>query len=183
MANTAVIYKSQYGSTRKYAMHIASSLKADIYDLDRVKKFEFDKYDTIIFGGGLYAGKIKGIGFLASNVSRLAGKNLIVFTTGIGDPGTASAAQQISKSLGKALPKELMKSVHLYCFRGGIDYGKLSLIHRIMMSMLHSMLAKKKEEELSKDDRDILDAYGSAVDYTNLSSASPLIEYVNIISR
>lgn len=183
MANTAVVYKSQYGATKKYAMHIAQSLKADIYDLDRVKKIDFDKYETLVFGGGLYAGKINGIKFLAANASKLLEKNLVVFTTGIGDPGNAKNFQNISKSLKTALPEKLMKNTKLYCFRGAIDYGKLGFMHKMMMSMLHGMIAKKKEEELTKDDRDILDSYGASIDYTNLGSASPLIEYVNIISR
>ena len=178
MADTAVIFKSKYGATRKYAMHIAQSLEADMFDLERVKKFDFGKYNTVIFGGGLYAGSVSGIKFIASNADKLTGKNLVLFTTGLGDPTVAKSTQVISKSLSKALPEEIMASAHLYSFRGAIDYAKLSFMNRMMMSMMHKMIAKKSEDKMTQDDRDILDTYGKAIDYTDLSTTSSLIEYV-----
>jgi len=178
MAATAVIFKSKYGATRKYAMHIAQSLEADLFDLERVKKFDFGKYDTIIYGGGLYAGSVNGIKFIASNADKLKGKNLVLFTTGIGDPTVAKSTKVISKSLSKALPEEIMANAHLYSFRGGIDYANLSFMHRMMMSMMYKMIAKKSDDEKTQDDKDIIETYGKAIDYTDLSTASSLIEYV-----
>ena len=146
MSNTAVIFKSRYGATRKYAMHIAQELEAELYDLDRVKKFDFDKIDTIVLGGGIYAGKVNGIKFIASNAEKLLGKTIIVFTTGMADPTVAKNAQNNIKSVNKSLPKELQSKVHVYGFRGGIYYSKMSFMHKMMMSMLKKMIEKKKEE-------------------------------------
>ena len=178
MAGTAVVFKSKYGATRKYAMYIAQRLDADMYDLAKVKKFDFGKYDTIVYGGGIYASSINGIKFISSNAEKLEGKNILIFTTGLGDPAVAKNTQVISKSLNKVLPKQIMANAHLYCFRGGIDYGKLSFLHKQMMSMMHKMIAKKSESEMTKDDRDILDTYGKAIDYVDVATASQLIEYV-----
>ena len=178
MAKTAVLYKSNYGSTKNYALHIADALGADLFDISRVKKFDFKKYDTLIYGGGLYAGKLNGLKHIAKSADELTGKNLVVYSVGLGDPTVASNAQMIMKGVNKALPKELMSRVHIYSFRGSLDWSKLSFIHRTMMKMLNNMISKKKEEDLTDDDRETLNIFGKNTDHTNLASAAPLIDYV-----
>ena len=67
MAKTAVLFKSNYGSTKQYALHIAEALQADLFDMSRTKKIDLDKYDILVFDGGIYASKVNGIKFIASN--------------------------------------------------------------------------------------------------------------------
>lgn len=179
MAKTAVLYQSNYGSTKLYAQHIASILDADLFDLALSKGLDFGKYDTIVFGGGLYAGKINGIKFIASNADKLGGKNLVIFTVGIGDPAVAANARAVLKGVNKALPKDLMKSVHIYSFRGSLDLGSLKFMHRMIMKMVIGALSKKKEEELTDDDRAMLRGVDAKVDYTDTAATLPLIEYVS----
>lgn len=178
MAKTAVIFKSNYGSTKQYALHIAQELGADLYDFSRIKEFDFKKYDTLIYGGGLYAGKLNGLNHIAKSAEKLAGKNLIVYSVGLGDPSVAANAQVILKCINKALPKELMSRTHIYSFRGSLDWNNLKFMHKMMMNMLNKMLSKKKEEDLTVDDRDMLNSFGKAVDYTNMDATIPLMEYV-----
>lgn len=182
MAKTAVIYKSNYGSTKQYALHIAQELDADVYDFDRIKEFDFEKYDTLVFGGGLYAGKLNGLKHIAKSADKLNGKNLVVYSVGLGDPSVATNAQVILKSIKKALPKELMSRTHIYSFRGSLDWNNLKFMHKMMMNMLNKMLSKKKEEELTADDREMLKNFGKAVDYTNMGAATPLVEYVKSLN-
>ncbi|MFB0920758.1 MAG: flavodoxin domain-containing protein [Oscillospiraceae bacterium] len=179
MAKTAVIYCSNYGSTKLYAQHIAGVLDADLHDLSLSKGLDFGKYGTIIFGGGLYAGKVNGIKFLKSNAEALAGKNLVVFTVGIGDPTVAANAQQILKGVNKALPKDLMKATHIFSFRGSLDFKSLKFMHRLIMKMVVGSISKKKEEELTEDDRAMLRSAGDKVDYTDMAATLPLVEYVS----
>ena len=179
MAKTAVLYRSSYGSTKLYAQHIASILDADLYDLALSKEMDFCKYDTVVFGGGLYAGKVNGIKFLKSNTDMLAGKNLVVFTVGIGDPTVAANARQILKGVNRALPKDLMKTVHIFSFRGSLDFKSLKFMHRMIMKMVVGSIAKKKEEELTDDDRAMLRSADTKVDYTDTAATLPLIEYVS----
>ena len=61
MKKALVVYKSAYGSTKKYAEWIADELKCDILEKDKCKKEQLKDYDIIIYGGGLYAGKVNGI--------------------------------------------------------------------------------------------------------------------------
>ena len=56
MSKTIVIYKTKYGSAKKYAHWISQSLGADLFDVKDVSVQMINSYDTIIYGGGLYAG-------------------------------------------------------------------------------------------------------------------------------
>ena len=61
MNTTAVIYKSRYGSTRRYASYIAQELGADLYSWEQIDAGQLLEYEKLVFGGGLYAGKMAGI--------------------------------------------------------------------------------------------------------------------------
>ena len=56
-----IIYKSKYGSTKKYAEWLKEATGFEMAEADQIKAGEAAKYDTIIFGGGIYAGGIAGI--------------------------------------------------------------------------------------------------------------------------
>ena len=62
-----VIYKSKYGSTKCYAQWIADELECDINDASNVKIEDLYEYDTIIYGGGLYAEVIAGVSLITKN--------------------------------------------------------------------------------------------------------------------
>jgi flavodoxin len=79
---TLVIYKSKTGFVRKYAEWIAEELSADLFPADRIHKSLYRSYDAVIYGGGLYAGGISGIGHIKNNLADLEGKKVIVFASG-----------------------------------------------------------------------------------------------------
>lgn len=69
-----------------------------------------------------------------------------------------------------------MKQFH---FRGGIDYSRLSLIHRAMMWMLCQTMKKKGYDNLSDEDKLMLDTYGKKIDFSDQSTIKVLVDYVN----
>ena len=71
-----------------------------------------------------------------------------------------------------------MRQIGLFHLQGGIDYSRLSFIHKAMMSMLRKMLLKKDESALEKEDRLILKTYGQNLDFADKESIRPLVEYV-----
>lgn len=79
---TVVIYKSKTGFTKKYAEWIAEELSADIFNASKVNVNTLNKYDTIIYGGSLYAVGIIGVGLIKKNINKLKDKRLVVFATG-----------------------------------------------------------------------------------------------------
>ena len=77
-----VIYKSKTGFTKKYAQWIAEDLSADILDVSKVTMSILTSYDTIIYGGSLYAGGIIGVKLIKENINKLKDKKVLVFATG-----------------------------------------------------------------------------------------------------
>lgn len=146
MNETVVIYKSRYGSTKKYAQWISESLNADIFESNKIRSNELGKYKTIIYGGGLYASGITGFSLIRKNFNKLKDKNLILFTVGLANP---IDKEQFAPILEKNLSEEMKSKITVFHFRGAIDYKKLSFIHKSMMAML-----KKSVERIDEDKRD-----------------------------
>ena len=180
MTRIAVIYKSKYGSTKKYAEWVAGELAADIFDYKKVDGEKISGYDMVIFGGGLYAGSINGISLITKNFEALKDKNLVVFTVGL----TSTNDKDIFKPIvEKNFTEEMRKKIQFFHFRGGIGYKGLSFMHKAMMAMLKTVLARKKPRELSDDDRLILSTYGDTVDLSDIKTIEPLVLYVNNLKK
>ena len=67
MSKTIVVYKTKYGSTKSYAQWIAEDLGCNFVDAKDIKIDELLQYDTIIYGGGLYAEIINGVSLITKN--------------------------------------------------------------------------------------------------------------------
>lgn len=164
MNNIAVVYKSIYGSTKRYAQWIAEEAKADCFEYSEIKAKKLMEYDTIIYGGGLYASGIAGVSIITKNYEILKDKKIIVFTVGLASTDKEEAFLPI---IEKNFTKEMRDSIKFFHLRGGIDYKKLGIIHKSMMSMLKAVISKKSSEELSDDEIGILATYGKNVDFTD----------------
>lgn len=77
-----VIYKSKYGSAQRYAQWIADEVKADLFERSKITLNDILKYDTIVYGGSLYAAGILGISLIKKNFDKLKDKKVIVFSVG-----------------------------------------------------------------------------------------------------
>lgn len=70
MNNIVVVYESKYGSTRQYAEWIAEELKAALFKRSDMDVSKLKEYNTIIYGGGLYASGIAGSSIISKNYER-----------------------------------------------------------------------------------------------------------------
>ena len=174
-----VIYESKYGSTKKYALWIAETLKCDLYEKKQMNAKNLKDYDTIIYGGGLYAGGVSGINFLIKNAPVLSDKNIILFTCGIADPKDEANVSHIMEGIDKTMPDELKDKTKVFHLRGGLDYSKLSVVHRAMMAMLYKVLKSKDYDQLREEDKQMIDTYGQKIDFSDRETIMPIIEYVN----
>ena len=124
MNKIAVVYKSKYGTTKQYAEWIAEELGAPLFEVSSIKPLQLMDYDVVVYGGGLYASGIDGIKLVTKNPC----KSLVVFTVGLADP----IITDYSAVLAKNIPSERLPKVKVFHLRGGIDYGKLNLVHKVM---------------------------------------------------
>lgn len=180
MQKTIVLYQSHYGFTKHYAQWIAKALSCPACESKKFPAQKLARCETVIFGGGLYAGSVNGVKFIRKNWKLLSDKKVILFTCGLADPDNPENTANIRKSLAKALPDEIFRHLRLFHLQGGIDYSRLSFMHKSMMSMLKKMLLKKETgDDLTPEERMILDTFGKSLDFTNQESIQPLVDFVN----
>ena len=178
MNETIVIYESKYGFTKQYANWISQALSCPVLERRQVHSQDLEQADVILYGGGLYAGGVSGIKLITQNWELLSHKKVVLFTCGLADPKNPVNVKHIHESLSKVLSPEIISQIQIFHFQGGMDYSRLKFVHRSMMAMLRKMLLKKKEDDLTSEDRELLATYGKAVDFTDPGSIRPLLDYL-----
>lgn len=171
--NAIVLYKSKYGSTKTYAQWIAEELDCDAVDASKVKIDDLLKYDTIVYGGGLYAEVIAGVILITKNLDKLEGKKIIVYTTGITPPEYRKYYDELV--VNKNFKGDSYSKVKMFNFMGKMVLDELSLVHRTAIKSLKKLMSDKKNPtEMEKLLIDLCDADG---DFTDRASINELVEY------
>lgn len=166
----AVIYKSKYGTTKRYAEWIADDLGADLLEHATADAASVAEYDVVVYGGGIYASSIIGVKLPL----KAARGRLVVFTVDLADP----ASTEYTALLAKNIPADRMDAIRFFHLRGGIDYRKLGLVHRGVMAVLKRVIAGKSASKRTPEHEAVLATYGGQFDFTNRESTVPLVEYV-----
>lgn len=166
-----VIYKTKYGGTKTYADWIAEELGCEAVEAKKFKASDFSDYDTIIYGGGLYAEVINGVSLITKNADMLEGKKVIVYTTGI---TPLNCRDYYDKMVMEKNFKNPM-NVKVYNFLGKMVVSELSLVHRTALKTLKKIMSgKENPTEMEKLLVELCDADG---DFTDRKAISDLIEY------
>lgn len=172
--NTIVIYKSKYGSTKGYAEWIAEELGCKAVDAADFKPTNFDGYDTIVYGGGLYAEMIAGISLITKNFDKLTEKKIAVFSTGLTplDCREYYDKMVIEKNFRQGVPV----NVKIFNFMGKMIIDELSLPHKAAIKMLKKVMSgKKNPTDMEKLLIDLCDTDG---DFTDRNEIAELVEYI-----
>lgn len=100
--NAVVVYYSRYGSTERYARWIAEELDADLIPAGKCRFRDLEPYDTIVYGGGIYSGGIRGIELITKNWYKgLNEKRVLCFGVGITIEEEANRRQAMEINFGK----------------------------------------------------------------------------------
>lgn len=169
---TLVVYKSKSGFTKKYAEWIGKSLGAEIREASEVTVEALSAYDTLIYGGGLYAAGINGVKLITKNLERLKDKKIVVFATGASAPAEKVTNDILSANFSPAQ----LKQIRFFYLQGGFNYNKLTPFFKAVMSLMKWSLKKKKN--LAPDEQGMLDAFDHPVDFTDQKNIKELISYV-----
>lgn len=167
-----VVYKSKTGYTKKYAQWLSQELSCDIKENSKLTLKDLTPYDTIIYGGGLYAVGINGLSLIKKNFDSLKDKKLIVFAVG----ATPPREKDLQKVWEANLTEEQRSSIHTFYCRGGFDFSKLSTGNKLLMNMM-----KKKLQSMKNPDEDalgMLEAFDKPVDFTDKNNLLPLLALV-----
>lgn len=165
---TVVIYRSETGFTRQYALWLAEELGCEAVDYGKRKRVDWDRYDTVIYGGWFHAGGIRGLKWFQGQLPRLAGKRLAVFAVGacpVDDPG-------VGQALENNLPGPLWAGTARFYLRGGLCYERMRLGDRLMMAAFRQMLKKKEGP-----DGETLRGVSRSFDALDRGSLAPIVAW------
>ena len=173
MGNIVVIYKSHTGFTKKYAEWLAEALKCDVMENRKMTVSKLDSYDTVILGGSIMAGMVSGADFFKKNFEQLKRKKLVVYACGMDDLDQEGA----EKIWNQNFTSDQLTNVKCFYCRGGLDFGKLKGIKKLMLKMMCKQFASKPVK--SQSELDMLKAQEGPVDFTEKGNIQPIIAYVN----
>ena len=178
---TIIIYKSGSGFVKKYAELISEQLNCDICNYKNADISKMKNYDTVIYGGGLYASGINGIKVIKKNMDILKEKNIVVFFSG----ASPCREEMLDEVKEKNFTPEQLKKIKVFYMRGGFDFDKLSFPYKIIMGLMKKGLQKKKDmqKEMTEDEKGMLEAFGKPVDYTCRENTQKLVEYIKELEK
>ncbi len=171
-----VIYKSKSGFTKEYAKWIAQGLSADIFEASKINIETLTDYDTIVYGGGLYAVGINGVELITQNLDKLKDKKIVVFATG----ASPFKEEVVSAVSNKNFTLEQQKQIRFFYLRGGFNFSKLKPIDKVLMTLMKWKMKMKDENKLAPDEIGMLSAYDNPEDYTTKKNIDELIAYVKL---
>ena len=173
--NPIVIYKSKYGSTKAYADQIAEKLGCQSVNAKGLKASDLKDYDTIIFGGGLYAEIIAGVTLITKNFDELSHKKLVVFTTGLTPLDCRDYYDKMV--IEKNFKPYMLDKIKVFNFMGKMILEELSLPHKAAIKTLKKIMSGK--ENPSEMEKLLIDLCDKSGNFTDLSQTQYLVSYVN----
>jgi menaquinone-dependent protoporphyrinogen IX oxidase len=170
-----VIYKSKYGSTKRYAQWIADAVKGDLIEASKAKAKDLLKYDTIVFGGFLHAVGINGVKIIIDNYKKIMDKKIIVFAVGC----SPHKSEDVEKVFTTNFKGDIKENINFFYLRGAFKYENLGFLDKMMMNVLKVKLSKIKEEDRNEDIKGLLECYDNPMDWTDRNSIKPIVQCIN----
>ena len=167
MRKAIVIYSSKTGFTRKYAKWICEALDADILEYSDRDCVNYAHYDTIIFGGGIYAGKINNIKWFREKLPHLEGKKCVLFVTG----AMPKKSPDVMTSIKKNFKPEEWGKFQTFYMQGGLDYDHMEEMDRALLTGFRYML------KIAKKDERTANMIAKSFDLTSMKDIQPLVDY------
>lgn len=133
MKPTAIVYRSQTGHTRQYALLLGERLGLSVYALDEACAQLADG-SPVIYLGWLHASHVKGYRTAARRFSVCA-------VCGVGLCDTGTLVDEVRKATAIAA------DIPLFTLQGGIDRSRLKGVDRLMIALLAKALAAGKQRD------------------------------------
>lgn len=171
-----IIYGSQYGTSQKYAEELSRRTGIDAISHKNIT--DINQYDTIVYIGGVYAGSVLGMKKTFGKLSQCQGKKILIATVGLSDPTDAGNTENIKNGIKAQLSPVLYENAQIFHLRGGIDYSRLSFIHKMIMGMLYKNALKMPEDQRTADINVMVETYNKKADFMDFERLTPLIDLI-----
>ena len=171
MKKTIVLYRSKTGFSKRYAEWIAEDLTCECRSIKGMKLDDLQDYGVVIYGAGVYAGMIAGLGKIKNWMEKSPEKTWIVFATGATPPkeGYEELIFKTNFRKGEKRP------AHFYYFLAGINYEKMGFFNRVLMKLFASVSAKKNSTTRA--------ASQTSIDLANRDYIAELLSYAHRKAR
>lgn len=176
VSKVAVVYKSKYGATKKYAEWLAEDIKADLYSQEKCKIENLEEYEIIIYGGGIYASGISGLSIIKKNYNKLKDKKIIVFAVGA-SPYDEKAYNELKKH---NLTGDL-GSIKLFYLRGMFNLKVMTFKDKLLIGMLKGFLSKKGSSELESWEKALIESINNESDWTSRENLKEIEKHICLI--
>ena len=174
--SSIIIYGSHYGTTKQYANEL--SRKTNIKAIPFKNANQINNYDTIIYIGGLYAGGVLGMSKTLKKLDNVLNKKIILITVGLADPTDEKNIKTIRNNIKKQIKQEIFEKATIFHLRGGIDYSRLSFVHKTMLKLLYNSIKNTPEEEQTAEDKAMIETYNKKVNFVDFSSLNAIMNEI-----
>lgn len=171
--NALILYRSKYGATRKYVNWLAEELELPFAEIQNITIEEMARYDTIIYGGGIYGTGIAGISLLRKSFRALEGRRLVVFCV-----GAFPCSEGALRWFARHNLKGLYPAAPCFFCRGIWDPSTMGLPDRILYRVLRGLIGRKPPEACHSWQRALLEAGDCRQDWTDRACLAPIKDYL-----
>ena len=161
MKPTAIVYSSNTGHTRKYALLLGEQIGLPAYSLEEAGS-QLSGGSPVIYLGWLHASHVKGYSKAASRFDLRA-----VCAVGLCDTGTLTDQVRKATSIPEGIP--------LFTLQGGIDRSRLKGMDKLMISMLTKGLSSQKQR--SAQDERMLELLSRDESYVSLENIAEVLRW------
>ena len=146
---TLIAYATKYGCAEKCAGTLSEMLtgQVELCNLKTAKDIDFSKYEKIIIGGSIYAGKVRKevTEFCSKNLNALKEKKLGLFVCGM-------LEDQAEVELNSSFPPELLaRAITKEFFGGEFQFKKMKLSEKLIVKMVSKADKNRPALDTSKD--------------------------------
>lgn len=161
MKPNAIVYTSNTGYTRQYALMLGTRTGLPVYSLAEARE-KLAPGNTILYLGWLMAGKVEGY-------AKAAKRYQVAALCGVGIGATGSQFEDLRKV------NRLPAGLPVFTLQGGFDLAKLKGVYKLMMLIMVKAMGKKLEEKgnLTPEEADMMELVlhgGSRVKEENLGA-------------
>ncbi len=167
-----VLYKSKYGHTFQYATWIAEELNWELRDFSNFKRTEINNHQNIIFGTGVYMGRMNKI---KKVLKWFKEKPIIIFACA----GNNNVEKDINDIKNNNFNEEQLVFHDFFYLPGGIYFTKVDGIFKNMLNVYKKYLEMKNRK--TEDEKAILEAFYTPTNYVDKNQIEDIVTYTKKI--
>ena len=161
MKPTAIVYTSNTGHTRQYALLLGKQVGLPVYSLEEANS-HLSGGSPVIYLGWIHASHVKGYAKAASRFDLCA-----VCGVGLCDTGTLTSEVRKATAIAEDIP--------LFTLQGGIDRSRLKGMDKLMIFLLAKGLAAQKQR--SDQDERMLELLNKDESYVSPENLAEVVQW------